>query len=778
MPQLMRKSEIVHTAGLSQPAHRSWPQIMRRIILTAVISAVPFFGLPLAAALADNDPPSRVGRLTNLEGTVSFHTADQTTWGSASPNYPITSGNAIWADNNSHASVQIGGNAVSLAPMTELDINQLDDQTFQASVSQGEIYLDLRNLNNGDSYQVATPRGTVNINQPGRYEVASGDQSHPGTITVLEGAAQVTGDNVNLGVGPGQMAVLSDDGQGGPVQANLNAAQGEDQLIAWARSREPRMAPPQAAAGMTGTQDLAQYGSWSNSPDYGDVWYPQVAAGWVPYREGHWAWVAPWGWTWVDEAPWGFAPFHYGRWVQIGPRWAWAPRPIVVVAEPIPVIPIYAPALVSFVGNIGGIGIGITLGGPSVGWVPLGPREVYYPPYRVSPRYARNVNVTYVKNVNIINVNNTTINNITVNRFANHNAVTVVSRDAMLQSRHVSGVIEHVNQHDLDKMHGFGGGQPPLHPTAETAGLTPHEAKQFNVSPQQLRHEQAPGPKIDQNAQARFLNNRDNTGKPQVKSVVNAPVGQLQTPTQTQTQTRTQTLNGNRVQTNSWPSQKSHKPGAPVEQQQMPQVGGNQVQGGKAKNQTLNQQVQGQPQNDLSRKNGNNQLSTGQQQGQGNWNWSNNNQSRQPGAVVTSKQNNWQQSNGQQRQKPLQTQTWQPQVKPGSQAQPQQIISQQKTRQPNAVEKQQNNWQQTQHQQKNQTPQYQVEQNQAKQQRVLEQQQHAAQQQVEQQRQQILQQQHQPQGQQYQPQQGQHTNQQEKKPQGPAVEQPWQQPSQ
>jgi hypothetical protein len=779
MRQVKHKSEKCRATSLFVSPQRSWRRLMRRIFHVGLVSMVPVVGMPIGMALADNDPPSRVGRLTNLEGTVSFHTADQTTWGAASPNYPITSGNAIWADNNSHASVQIGANAVNLAPLTELDVNQLDDQSFQASVSQGEVYLDLRQMNNGDSYQVATPRGTVTINQPGRYEVTSGDQTHPGAVTVYEGAAQVTGDNVNLAVGPGQVAVLSDDGQGGPVQADMQVVQGEDQLIAWARSREPRMAPPQAAVGMTGTQDLAQYGSWSNSPDYGAVWYPQVAAGWVPYREGHWAWVAPWGWTWVDDAPWGFAPFHYGRWVQIGPRWAWAPRPVVVVAEPIPVIPIYAPALVSFVGNIGGIGIGITIGGPSVGpsvgWVPLGPREVYYPPYRVSPRYARNVNVTYVKNVNIINVNNTTINNITVNRFANHNAVTVVSRDAMLQSRHVAGVVQHVNQHDLDNMHGFGGGQPPLHPTAETAGLTPHEAKQFNVSPQQLRHDEAPGPKIGRNnGQGGFVRSSGNAGKRQLKPAGDAPMDQVQN----QQQNQNRYPNGNGARPSTWPSQLSHKPGAPVDQQashqpvqgqQLPMIGGNQGQDGKLKNQPQNQQMQGQPQTDLGRKNGNSQQSTGEKPGQGNWNWSSNSQSRQPGAAVTLKQNNWQQGNGQQRQNQPQVQTSQPQWKSGNQSQPQQITAEQKARQPNAVERQQNNWQQSQHQQNNQTPQYQAEQNQAIQQR-------AQQQQLLLQQRQSQQQQHKPQGQQYQPQQVQHTNQQDRKSQGPVVGQPWQQP--
>ncbi len=77
---------------------------------------------------------------------------------------------------------------------------------------------------------------------------------------------------------------------------------------------------------MSGVEDLDQYGSWSNDPDYGPVWAPTViVAGWAPYRFGHWAWVDPWGWTWIDDAPWGFAPFHYGRWAFRSNAWVWVP---------------------------------------------------------------------------------------------------------------------------------------------------------------------------------------------------------------------------------------------------------------------------------------------------------------------------------------------------------------------------------------------------------------------------------------------------------------------
>ncbi len=115
---------------------------------------------------------------------------------------------------------------------------------------------------------------------------------------------------------------------------------------------------------MTGGQDLGQSGDWSSDADYGTVWIPRgVAGNWAPYRYGHWAYVAPWGWTWIDDAKWGFAPFHYGRWARIHHRWCWMPGGYAAR-------PVYAPALVSFLGNLLGLNLG---GGPSVGSIPLGP---------------------------------------------------------------------------------------------------------------------------------------------------------------------------------------------------------------------------------------------------------------------------------------------------------------------------------------------------------------------------------------------------------------------
>src|ERR1039458_5839589 len=97
----------------------------------------------------------------------------------------------------------------------------------------------------------------------------------------------------------------------------------------------------------------------------------------------------------------------------------------------------------------GGGGASLSIGGPAVGWVPLGPGEVYAPAYHMSQNYFRTVNVsntTVVNTVNITNVyNNVYVNknvtNVTVNEhFANMaapNAVTAMPQNSFASGRPV-----------------------------------------------------------------------------------------------------------------------------------------------------------------------------------------------------------------------------------------------------------------------------------------------------------------------------------------------------
>ncbi len=378
---------------------------------------------------AQDDPPSRVARLNFMEGAVSLQSAGHDDWTAAAPNYPLTIGDHIWADDNARAELHIGSTAIRLSQHTALAFLNLDDRMTQVRLSAGTMNITIRQLNDDESYEIDTPNSAVSLLRPGSYRVDADPDQQVTTVTVRSGDAEVTAGPA-FPVHAGQFASISGEDQ---PNTQVNPAGAPDDFDRWWMARDDSFArrPPSryVSPNMIGYEDLDANGYWRDVPGYGPVWYPNtVPAGWAPYHFGHWVWVDPWGWTWVDDAPWGFAPFHYGRWAFIGGVWGWVPGPVYAR-------PVYAPALVAWVGG-GGFGAGMAFGvGGGVAWFALGPREPFIPAYHVSEVYVNRVNMVEVTHINVVNVTNVTYVNRTV-----PGAVVAVSRTDFASARPVARV--------------------------------------------------------------------------------------------------------------------------------------------------------------------------------------------------------------------------------------------------------------------------------------------------------------------------------------------------
>jgi hypothetical protein len=415
----------------------------------ALIVALLAVALPLGIAAQDNDdPPGRAARLGLIEGSVSFQPAGESEWVEAVPNRPMTTGDKLWADRDSRADVELGSTSIHLSSNTGMTFLNLDDRTVQVQVSSGTIGVRVRRLNRDDVFEVDTPNQAFSIFQEGSYRVEASEDGTYTVVTVRRGEGEATGNGQTYTVHEGQRATFSGTDQ---LNADVQQIGDPDDFDRWSDGRDRRFDDSRSSRyvsrDVVGSEDLDDYGDWRPSAEYGNVWYPRVAPGWAPYHEGHWAWVDPWGWTWVDDAPWGYAPAHYGRWAFVEGRWGWVPGPVEVR-------PVYAPALVVFVG-----GGGPAMGG-NVAWFPLGPREVYVPSYNVSPAYMNRVNVsntnvsqTTVTNVyNTTVVNNTTVINNTNVTYANRNvqgAVTAVPQQAFASAQPVARNAVAVNKQQL-----------------------------------------------------------------------------------------------------------------------------------------------------------------------------------------------------------------------------------------------------------------------------------------------------------------------------------------
>ena len=410
-----------------------------------------------AARAQDNDddpaqdPPGRVGRLNFSQGSVSFRPAGEDDWVTAVPNRPMVTGDDLWADEDSRAEVHVGSAALRLGAKTGITFLELDDHTTQIRLAQGSLILHVRHVDDDDSYEVDTPNLAFTLLQPGEYRLDVSEDGSQTVTTVWHGRGRVTGGGFTYTVVAGQDATFTGDQQ--HLDYDLGQIPNSDDFDQWAFDRDDREDRSDTAnyvsREMTGYEDLDENGDWSYVAGYGECWRPRVVvAGWAPYRFGHWAFVGPWGWTWVEDEPWGFAPFHYGRWAFVNSGWFWVPGPVVVR-------PVWAPALVAFVG--GGPGFHFSAG-VGVGWFPLAPGEVYVPGYHVSRTYVNNVNitntsvsvtrVTNIYNTTIVN-RNTTINNVTyVNQRVN-GGVTVVSHDAFVNARPVAQNVMRVDAREV-----------------------------------------------------------------------------------------------------------------------------------------------------------------------------------------------------------------------------------------------------------------------------------------------------------------------------------------
>jgi hypothetical protein len=384
-----------------------WPHMT---IVAVVVALIAGFGVALwlkheQTVSAEELPYA--ARIQRVDGEVAFSDGLMKTQGSdanpdwtvATPNQPFSVGDRIYTRDNAHTSLAFSGrNFARLNPNTSLDVVSLGDRRTQLALRDGSAIFDLGYLAPDEVFEVATPYGAVDFDQPGLYNVGF-DNNGGVLVSVLSGLARVVGGSGSGQVGKGEMLTLLGQTASELVLSRLNGGDAGRVVDDYYRYQYPdsydgrysnydaylsdpfyydpyRTNPSYqyTSSNIPGLNDLDHYGDWQNVDGYGNAWKPRVDNGWVPYQQGQWTNDYPYGPTWVSSEPWGYAPYHYGRWANVGNQWYWIP-------ESKNTSPAYAPALVAFV----------PLDDPNqIGWVPLGPGETYAPRYydeNWQPRY-------------------------------------------------------------------------------------------------------------------------------------------------------------------------------------------------------------------------------------------------------------------------------------------------------------------------------------------------------------------------------------------------------
>jgi uncharacterized protein DUF6600 len=372
--------------------------------------------MPLAARVDRLDGEVGIDRPTDAQDNTQNQANED--WEKASVNGPVSVGSRVYVKDNSHAAIAFTGrNYARLNPRTSLDVLSLSQRRTQLALRDGSGIFDVGALAPDELFEVATPNGAVDFQEPGLYQVGIDDGGNT-LVSVLSGIAQVVGLGGSGQVGRGQLLtfgggegseayisqldsgvcgnIVNDyysyrypktyDGRYSDYQRFQNDHYYDDP---YRRSPSYQYIPDNAE--VAGLEDLDDYGDWEDVSGQGRCWRPRVSSDWAPYRDGSWYDDQPLGLTWISNERWGWAPYHYGRWTNANQRWYWVPGEIVSR-------PVYAPALVAFLPFTDE---------DRIGWVPLGPGDPYVPRYydrNYQPRYigsTTRTEVTTIVNYNV-----------------------------------------------------------------------------------------------------------------------------------------------------------------------------------------------------------------------------------------------------------------------------------------------------------------------------------------------------------------------------------------
>jgi len=340
-------------------------------------------------------------RVSFIHGDVSTQHDGSNDWSAATVNTPVVNGDHISTGQNARAEIQLDhANILRMSDQTTANVVSLSRTQMQLQIGQGLANYEVFK-NNEASVEIDTPNVAIHpaMGEEGSYRVLVNSDGET-IVDVRKGSAEISTPQGSTRVERDQRITIQ--GNADNAQYQVSGAPGRDDWDKWNGDRDRTIESAQSWQHTnpyyTGTQDLDANGQWTNVPDYGSVWFPSEDPGWAPYRDGRWVYEPYYGWTWVSYEPWGWAPYHYGRWFVYGGNWGWWPGPVYGGYYPV-----WAPAYVSFFGFGGGgwgVGFGFGFGGGfgSIGWLPCGPGDRFF------PWYGRGINRVNV--VNAYNIHN------------------------------------------------------------------------------------------------------------------------------------------------------------------------------------------------------------------------------------------------------------------------------------------------------------------------------------------------------------------------------------
>ena len=284
-----------------------WPHLTIVALLCALIGGVGVALYLKHERRAEAAALPNAARIQRVDGDVAFNdalytndgnTQANTQWITATPNQPFSVGDRIYTKENSHASLAFTGrNFARLNPNTGLDVIALNDRRTQLALRDGSAIFDVGYLEPGQLFEVGTPYGAVDLQQPGLYNI--GLRNGNAMISVLSGLAQVIGLGGSGQISKGEMLAFAGQTAAQVVLSRLDGRNAGYLVDDYYRYQYPNydgryatydaylndpfyydpyrrdISYQYAPALIPGLNDLDYYGDWQNVSGYGYAWRPR-----------------------------------------------------------------------------------------------------------------------------------------------------------------------------------------------------------------------------------------------------------------------------------------------------------------------------------------------------------------------------------------------------------------------------------------------------------------------------------------------------------------------
>jgi len=323
---------------------------------------------------------ARYARLGDFQGNVEVQLQAADAWMPAERNLPLMESAWVRTRADSRLEMELDeGSAWRLGPDSQGEISDY------SRLSTGQR-VTLLSLDHGLAYFTGEPKGkdALSLAVPGAQvilirgaRIRMEAQERWSIISVIEGKVRYSSPTAEIDLLAGQTLRLEPENTARFFLDREVKAMGLDR---WSEARDKVEAAPASAGHVLeryGLADLDAAGEWIQTDEFGAVWKPKAAGGWVPFQNGRWRWYDALGYTWVSSDAWGWLPYHYGRWAHrenLG--WVWAPS----------VGTVFKPGEVYWM-----------RGAELAGWGPLAPGEAWPPngPEGTQPQQYLNAYTTY-----------------------------------------------------------------------------------------------------------------------------------------------------------------------------------------------------------------------------------------------------------------------------------------------------------------------------------------------------------------------------------------------